>query len=295
LPAHAQRLYSGSSSIAANLTSPGVSAKTIRPAMATLLKRPYYRILDAAARPVFVNTIKLLEPVAYDLRLRRVGRERDGGYVVPEELLDERTTLLSFGVADDVSFEEEVSATFGVKRIHCFDPTVDRLPSTNPHLTFHQLGIAAVPDPNRRLATFSGCRAQCDMGDHERIAIKMDVEGWEWGVLRAVDFSALDVDLMVLELHFFFEMTRWQRRLYPLFLWQRCRTLSRVLRSYAIVYSHANNYHYKELAGYRFPEFLELTLVSRRFLKQLAFEKSTALHVVNLPENPDFQFPYRVG
>lgn len=55
--------------------------------------------------------------------LIRVGRDFDGGYVLPRQVMDKSQALLSLGVRDDWSFEEGVLAHNPAMRVTCVDGT----------------------------------------------------------------------------------------------------------------------------------------------------------------------------
>ena len=66
-----------------------------------------------------------LQPIASDA-LIRLGNKGDGGYVVPEFLVNKADSLLSFGMSSDWSFEEDVTEKNPTIPIHVYDHTVDK-------------------------------------------------------------------------------------------------------------------------------------------------------------------------
>jgi hypothetical protein len=67
----------------------------------------------------------LLRPVVCD-SLQRLGAPHDGGYVVPVEAIRQASTLLSFGLAMEWSFEREAALLNPALRIEVYDHTVTR-------------------------------------------------------------------------------------------------------------------------------------------------------------------------
>ena len=55
--------------------------------------------------------------------LVRVGKNNDGGYLISKKNLEKSEYLLSFGISDDFSFEEDFKKYKNTKIIS-FDPTV---------------------------------------------------------------------------------------------------------------------------------------------------------------------------
>ncbi len=55
-------------------------------------------------------------------KLKRIGKDNDGGYLVCEQSLEQSKVLLSFGISDDFSFEEKFTK-FNNSKVYAFDPT----------------------------------------------------------------------------------------------------------------------------------------------------------------------------
>ena len=49
---------------------------------------------------------KVLRPIQWD-NLIRIGKDNDGGYVIPYEIISKTDVLLSYGVKNDWSFEKD--------------------------------------------------------------------------------------------------------------------------------------------------------------------------------------------
>ena len=58
-------------------------------------------------------------------KLSRSGRNNDGGYLVSEKTFNESKTLISFGILDDCSFENDFKKINPVS-IFCYDNTVNK-------------------------------------------------------------------------------------------------------------------------------------------------------------------------
>lgn len=66
---------------------------------------------------------KILRPIEFP-GLIRVGRHVDGGYVVPQSVVDSINVLVSFGVNDDWSFEEGIKELNPKAKIETYDNSV---------------------------------------------------------------------------------------------------------------------------------------------------------------------------
>ena len=60
----------------------------------------------------------------FKTKLIRLGQPNDGGYNIPEKLLDEAKILFSFGLDEDWSFEEDFNKKTGAK-VLCYDNSVN--------------------------------------------------------------------------------------------------------------------------------------------------------------------------
>ena len=67
---------------------------------------------------------KILKP-KINTKLRRFGRNYDGGYLVTKKSVTSAKSLLSFGILDDVSFESDFIKLNKVD-VHCYDHTVGK-------------------------------------------------------------------------------------------------------------------------------------------------------------------------
>ena len=56
--------------------------------------------------------------------LIRLGHSNDGGYIINNEILDKSKTLLTFGLADEFSFEEDYKSLKPNNKIIVYDHTV---------------------------------------------------------------------------------------------------------------------------------------------------------------------------
>jgi len=160
--------------------------------------------------------------------LDRLGSDYGGWSVVPE-LLDARSVVYTVGVGSDISFDLALIERFGCI-VHAFDPTPmarewiarQQVP---PQFVFHAIGLAdkdeevafamplqegwdsfslpregsaeaTVRCPVRRLETIAA-----DLG-HERIdLLKMDIEGFEYGVIDDVLAGPLRPVQWAIEFH----------------------------------------------------------------------------------------------
>ncbi len=215
----------------------------------------------------------------------RMGRDRDGGYVLARRMITSSQALLSLGVEADWSFEESLLAVAPALEVTCVDGTTGpevirarvlkelrrvlkqlRLvraieiardlgkPSAFRRFfarhQFLKLMVAARPGPG--LATLDELLTRVRGADPKRwVLVKMDIEGSEYEVLAASRERWSHVAGLVVEFHAL-------DRRWPEFEAQ----MTVLLRSFHVVHVHGNN-HDGCIPGTAVPLTLEITLVNK--------------------------------
>ena len=153
--------------------------------------------------------------------LIRLGRHQDGGYLVDEASVLRSTSLLSFGIGDDWSFEQDFTAVKDVP-VDAYDPTVSRKHFRRRvsralrlwQFTHVLRSLAKARDYNRffsnrhrhheRFIGYSGEQSdslQMAVGDQRNVFLKVDIEGWEYRILDDMVSMADRIEGMVIEFH----------------------------------------------------------------------------------------------
>jgi hypothetical protein len=212
--------------------------------------------------------VSLIRPVTSpELRLQRVGRDGDGGYVMAD--MAKPAWAVSLGVGTDVSWDRAVSKMGG--RVALFDPTVRRLPEPVPGGKFFRLGLGSGTDADylpladlMRLAAVPGPGVGW---------LKCDVEGAEWFSLTDQDADSLDsFDQMVFELHDLSGLAHPERAEKIL------ATTRALMTNHLPIYVHANNF--SRLARFDndwFPDAIEISFVHKSRIKRPAPADSLAV------------------
>jgi hypothetical protein len=211
----------------------------------------------------------------------RLGRDRDGGYVHIDDF--ERVGgALSCGISDDVSWDIDIA-----RRNVCvyqFDHTIAQSPAVHPLFRFHRTRVAAADGPGAwSLDTIA---TRC-LGDCERAIVKMDIEGDEWGVLRAASAETLSrFSQIVCELHGFnfSDKVAWTD--------QAQAVLLRLKEQFEVVHVHGNNARpFVNVANVTLPMLLEVTFANRAHYQFTESNETfpTPLDRPNLPQGPDMR------
>lgn len=227
----------------------------------------------------------------------RVGRDNDGGYVLPRRLVDAADAVLALGLNDDWSFEEALVAMKPGLIVHGYDHSVGRRSFAREVAfamarvalrkgTMTQLGerrktlksydrfFAA---PNRHYAQkitnqpdtihetdLDGALAALGSA---RVFVKMDIEGSEY---RVIDQLVSNADRIVGTCIEFHDIAPF-RVVFD-------RAIDALSGPFAIAHVHPNNYG--KIAPDGMPDVLEITFVNRRLLGDEA--PRAAIHLPGL-------------
>jgi hypothetical protein len=234
-----------------------------------------------------------------NLKKIRIGRKRDGGYVLLKEVCATTKTVYTVGVGDDVSFELDFIKKFPDTVVYLYDPTIEKLPIENEQFIFSKSSIEAIGEV------------------HENSLLKVDMEWNEWEA-----FSRLNKDFfnkfnqIVIEFHLF--TVGGDRSLSPYFtkLYSEMDTkinevlfqlYHQVLNSlndlFYIYHIHPNNSLSKTYMGkYSFPPLLEVSFVNKKCVSsgilagmEEKTRKNRGLDYPNKLDRPDITDFFPIG
>jgi len=188
--------------------------------------------------------------------LIRIGKEYDGGYIISERSMITARGMLSFGVNDDWSFDQQWQTRKPQDKIHAYDGTISPSKMSDDLRESYRrfFGFQAVHFPvNVGLSSSQGQSSFDDImirmnSDH--VFLKMDIEGGEWHLTDAITRHALSITGMVIEFHN-------TARLRPLFL----ETVSRYQEHFHVTHIHPNTSC--SLAEDNFPTVVELSFINK--------------------------------
>jgi FkbM family methyltransferase len=153
-----------------------------------------------------------------------------GGWTIAPELVTPGGTMYSFGVGDDISFDEAVIARFQLQ-VHGFDPSphvVEWIGSRKlpPQYAFHPYGLGEVDGTLSFFAPAESGGMYSTSGEHGQVknvevslpvktlqtittelktdcleVLKMDIEGSEYGLLPAIIGCPIPIKQLLIEFH----------------------------------------------------------------------------------------------
>lgn len=197
----------------------------------------------------------LLTLYKHPFTLTRLGRNSDGGYVVPEELIDNK--LISCGISREVSFEEDYIKHNNEVKIYAYDNTINNFPIDNhKNVIWEKLNINDKEDlTNISLNTIF---EKYDLTKNNNVFLKMDIEGAEYVAFK--NFKYLNnVAVMVVEIHDI------KKRIDDF-----VNLLTYFNNNMVLIHKHDNNHNfYFDFMERRYANVYELTYVNKRFIPKL--------------------------
>jgi len=233
-----------------------------------------------------------LRPIRID-NLVRLGRDNDGGYIIPKIILDKCDGLLSYGINKDWSFEKDISKYDNILNIHCYDHTLTiasllKFSIKSVFVSLFRLitldkirlkrsfeGIVCIPDYFRffQKNIIHHKKRISDKNNHgnisilktiekiklrgsNKIFIKMDIEGDEFSSLNEYIKSHNSVLGFAIEFH---DINNRSKEFNDL--------IKKLKKNYFIAHVHGNNYSkVDQTTG--LPSSVEITLINKKLIKE---------------------------
>ena len=186
---------------------------------------------------------------------KRVGRWCDGGYVVADIPGVQYDVLITGGVADDISFEEDF-IRYQIQnsrelKVYAFDGTIDNLPATplQEMFVFTKKNIG-----DKETDTTTNLHDLLERYAEKRVFVKMDIEGGEipW-ILSLKEEHMLSMDQIVMEFHFPFGQ-------------DETRVFEKINQTHILVHFHPNNgCDHRVHNGVYMPNVFECTYLNKKY------------------------------
>jgi len=242
-----------------------------------------------------------LQPIAL-ADMVRIGRDHDGGYVLPKILVEEADSLLSLGVYNDWSFEGDFQRLKPALPIDCYDHTIGskrfkreawvetlRLAALRGSIgetrarwaiarSYESFFRSSVRHFAKKITNRPASERETDLTSAlnllggTKTLLKMDIEGSEYRMIDQLLVNANRIVGACIEFH----------DIEPLRL-VFDHAIDRLLEEYAIVHVHANNFG--QVADDGLPDVLEITFVNRAMAK--AAKPRPTIHIPELDQPND--------
>jgi len=251
--------------------------------------------LSPAKLEKFVDLLKVysVEDENGPIKLIRIGREGDGGYLSPVPALKAADALFGYGVKDDISFEEDFSTKFN-KPSFGFDCSVESIEINNSLTNFipECLGTDEFlynPYNSLKISTFNQ-QIQDLALENKKIFIKMDIEGAEYETFSEILESSKNIPAIVMELHL--------GRDVPDQFNKALKLLSDLNKNFYLLNVHGNNCGWESFVTNnskgKIPKLLELTFINKNLVTKAKISDDQShpskLDMPNCNHKKDFDF-----
>jgi len=163
--------------------------------------------------------VKVLTVYKSPFQKIRLGKNNDGGYIIANVPNVNYTLLLSGGILNDNSFENDFLNKYQQTKCYAFDKNVKELPNKNDNITFLTKNIGG--ENNNNLHHL--------INKYDNIFVKMDIEGGEITWINSLNITHLNkMNQLVIEFHFPF--TR-----------KELLVFKKINKSHALIHFHGNN------------------------------------------------------
>ena len=226
------------------------------------------------------------------ITLSRLGKDHDGGYMVPDKALEHSDVLLGYGVANDISFEEQFSQRYD-KPSYGFDCGVQKITHHDPHFTFVRECISSDKFLYRNQQSSDNIRTFTQQLDqlklrNKNIFVKMDIEGAEYAAFNDIFQYTPYITGILIEIHFTqSEQTE-----------QAIQLISKLNESFALLHIHGNNCTNQYFSSQHMkgpaPRVLELTYINKalvhRIIQATKQDHPDTTDQTNCPNQPEHTF-----
>jgi hypothetical protein len=220
----------------------------------------------------------------------RVGRDYDGGYLVPNDLAV-INSVISAGIADDVSFDN-FFAKRGVN-VYQYDPTIEIVPPSeySDHFFFERKAFGLYL--GKMGVNFDEAIKNNNLNDQDgKVLAKFDVEGGEYSaILSSSDSSISKFRCLVGEFHEINSIDN------PDVYHTIISTLEKLNKNFFISHIHVNSdSNVKLIHGIPIPSLLEITYLNNRYYEKtddLVFSGLHELDQTNIRDKP--QIPWNAA
>ena len=231
------------------------------------------------------SLIEKLHPYDIGDKKVRLGPNEDGGYVLNETILDNSMALVTYGVGNDMRFEEHFTRQYN-KPSYLFDHTIGRETGWDigANLHFFNEGLGFSPQCKDFIEHYETLKFTQD------VILKIDVEGAEYNYFANTSVETISkyTSGVLLEVHWLSDAHH--REKFEMIL-------DELQKHFTVTHVHGNSWGVVvDYEGFMFPETIEVTLVNNKHIKSKTLDTSKypvpGLDVSNRPNYPDVDLAF---
>jgi hypothetical protein len=179
---------------------------------------------------------------------KRVGKDNDGGYIICDIPNIQYDLLLSAGICNDISFEEQFLDLYPNVPCFAFDGTITTFPSTTKPISF-------IPKNIGPQTTLSETSLLEYISHGQTIFLKMDIEGAEVPWITSLPEEAIDRFAQI--------SMEWHN---PFYLPIEQYAFARLQKTHVLVHFHGNNCReFENVEGVKIPYTFECTYIHKKY------------------------------
>lgn len=211
------------------------------------------KLPDTVPAEEVITFLEKLHPINPGIEMIRIGPKKDGGYLLPNDLVGIKACF-SPGVDIESRFELEL-AEKGME-IFMADYSIEKPSVDHPKFHFTKKFLGA-DDMGIYMTLDSWASEELPADDHSDLLLQMDIEGFEYDSLLAISRPLLDrCRIIVIEFH------QLDRMFDRYFFNQLNRIFKKLLANHTVVHIHPNNYVKPvKIRGIEIPDCIEITLI----------------------------------
>ena len=179
---------------------------------------------------------------------KRIGNSNDGGYVIIDLYNVNYDLLLSGGISNDSTFEDEFLTLHPELICYAFDGTIEESPSQHKNFNFIKKNIDLVEsNTTTNLNVY--------LNKYKNIFLKMDIEGYEILWLESLNDNQLNnISQIAIEFH-----TPFTKKEEDVF--------KKLNKFFVLLHFHGNNNaDFTEYKGIQIPNVFECTYINKKYI-----------------------------
>ena len=221
--------------------------------------------------------ISILAPWNYKGEIKRYGGVGDGSYILPTDIVNKKSFLVSGGLGDNNNFEIHL-ATSGIKGFQ-IDNSISKPPKNHKNLNFISKTLGALDaEESISLKTLIN-----NVSKNKAVIVKLDIEGGEIEALRNLPKNILQkITCLSMELHSISSLHDNNQILEML---NHLNTAG-----FRCIYLQANNGCLTyTMSGYLIPDNIEVTFVKKNRVTKPTLKEIRRIKMLQSKNNPNLQ------
>lgn len=223
-----------------------------------------------------MNLIDYLKPKNVNLSKKRLGPKKDGGYVIPELVLEKCSSLFNYGVENEMNYEIEFAETYN-KPVFMFDHTITPInPTTiNQNLNYKHEGLGFTENCSDFI------NHSDEYGFKENVLLKIDIESNEYSYFENVNMDEIAKRCIgiIIEAHYISDI-RWRERFFKM--------MDKINEHFILCHTHGNNFGSTfNYDGIYVMDVVELSFIRKDLVEQIINDtEKYPINNLDYPNNP---------